>query len=137
MVEGGLVDQWLVRGLEVLVAPADASEVGRVGEDAVDGWVAPAGARRRCVLGAELLGDCDCAEPVLRVELVDALDGRRGDRVWCELAVVERVSEGWASAVPAAFLGAAFDTGGDAIDDGGVLELGEHAEHLQHHPACR
>ena len=46
---------------------------------------------------------------------------------------VEGVPDWWASAVPAAFLGAAFDAGGDSVDDGGVLELGEHAEHLQHH----
>ncbi|HWY18606.1 MAG TPA: hypothetical protein VNY27_07840 [Solirubrobacteraceae bacterium] len=52
LVEGGLVDQWFVLGGEVLVAPADAPEVGGVGEGAVDGWVSPAGAGRGCVLGA-------------------------------------------------------------------------------------
>jgi hypothetical protein len=30
-------------------------------------------------------------------------------------------------------LGATLDASGDAIDDRGVLELGEHREHLQHH----
>jgi hypothetical protein len=89
------------------------------------------------VLGAELVGDGDRVEPVLDVELVDPPDCWCGDRVWCELAVLEGVAEWWASAVPAAFAGAALDPGGDAVDDGGVLELGEHAEHLQHHPSCR
>jgi hypothetical protein len=135
VVEGVLVDQRLVCGFEVLIAPANASEVGRVGEDAMYGRVAPAGAQRQCVLGAELVGDCDCAEPVLCVEPVDTPDNGRGDRVGRELAIVEGVPERRSAAVPAAFLGAAFYPGGDPVNDGGVLELGEHAEHLQHHAA--
>jgi len=98
VVEGGLVDQRLVRGLEVLIAPADASEIGRVGEDAVHGRVAPTGGRCGRVLGAELVGDRDGAEPVLAVELVDAPDDGRGDRVGRELAIVEGVPAWWASA---------------------------------------
>src|SRR5581483_11353200 len=38
---------------------------------------------------------------------------------------------------PFAFADTAFESGGDTVDDGGVLELGEHAEHLQHHPPRR
>lgn len=59
------------------------------------------------MLGAELVGDGDRAETVCDVELVDAPDGWCGDGVWCELAAVEGVAEGWAPAVPAAFAGAA------------------------------
>ncbi|MGC2373779.1 MAG: hypothetical protein WA484_07890 [Solirubrobacteraceae bacterium] len=119
-----------------MVAPADAPEIGRVGQGAVDGWVSPACGGCGCLLGAELVGDGDCAETVLDVELVDAPHGWGGDRVWCELAVVEGVAEWWPSAVPAAFAGAALDPRGDAVNDGGVLELGKDAEHLQHHPPC-
>jgi hypothetical protein len=91
----------------------------------------PAGGGCWCALDAELVGDGDRAEPVLDVELIDAPDCWCGDRVWCELAVVEGVAEGRESAVLAAFAGAALYPGGDPVDDGGVLELGEHAEHLQ------
>jgi hypothetical protein len=35
------------------------------------------------------------------------------------------------------FADAAFESYGDAVDDGRVFELGEHAEHLQHHPPRR
>jgi hypothetical protein len=48
--EPALLEGLEVCGLEVLVAPADASELGGVGEDAVHGRVAPAGRGR--VLGA-------------------------------------------------------------------------------------
>jgi hypothetical protein len=44
---------------------------------------------------------------------------------------------GGAAAHPFAFADAAFEAGGDAVDDRGVFELGEHAEHLQHHPPRR
>ena len=45
-----------------------------------------------------------------------------------------RVAVGRAAAHPAAFADTPFEPGDDAVDDGGVLELGEDAEHLQHHP---
>ena len=70
LLKGALVDQWLVCGEEVLVAPADAPEIGRVGQDAVDGGVSPACGGCGCALGAELVGDGDRAEPVCDVELV-------------------------------------------------------------------
>jgi hypothetical protein len=53
------------------------------------------------------------------------------------LAFVARVAEWDTSVGPATFLGATLDPRGHAIDDRGVLELGEHTEHLQHHPTCR
>jgi hypothetical protein len=49
--------------------------------------------------------------------------------------LVAHVSIGETAAHPFAFADAAFEAGGDAVDDGGVFELGEDAEHLQHHPA--
>jgi hypothetical protein len=52
LVEGGLVDQRLVGGLEVLVGSADAPDIGRVGEDAVDGRVSPAGRGCGSMFGA-------------------------------------------------------------------------------------
>jgi hypothetical protein len=47
---------------------------------------------------------------------------------------VAAVAERKPSGCPPPFFRAAFDAGGDAVDDGGVFELCEHAEHLQHHP---
>ena len=38
------------------------------------------------------------------------------------------------AAEPAALLRPTLDPGTDAVDDGSVLELGEHGQHLQHHP---
>jgi hypothetical protein len=43
----------------------------------------------------------------------------------------------WDAAVPVPLLGAAFDPCCDPVDDRGVLELGEHRQHLQHHPSRR
>jgi hypothetical protein len=45
-------------------------------------------------------------------------------------AVAERQPPGR----PLTLLRAPLDPGADAIDDGRVLELGEDAEHLEHHP---
>lgn len=53
------------------------------------------------------------------------------------LVVVAAVAERDAPVGPVALLGAALDPGGDPVDDRGVLELGEHGEHLQHHPPRR
>jgi hypothetical protein len=49
------------------------------------------------------------------------------------LVVVAGVAEGDAPVGPASFPCAALDAAGHAVNDRGVLELGEHAEHLQHH----
>ncbi|HVC87819.1 MAG TPA: hypothetical protein VNC40_10390 [Gaiellaceae bacterium] len=131
-----LADEWFVDGVEELVAPADLAGVGRVVEDEVDGRVSPACGGCRCLFGAELFGDLDGAEPVMGVEIEDPPDDRRLDRVGDQAAflVGEGVAERRSAGVPAALLRAAFDAGADAVDDRGVLELGEHAEHLQHHP---
>jgi hypothetical protein len=52
---------------------------------------------------------------------------------WVVAAVAQRQPAGR----PLAFLRTPFDACADGVDDRGVLELGEHAEHLQHHPAGR
>jgi hypothetical protein len=84
----------------------------------------------------EAPGDRSSTETPGRIPGEDAPDdGRRaliGDEL---LLLVARVSEWDASVGSASFSGAALDAAGDAVDDGGVLELGEHAEHLQHHSA--
>ena len=46
-------------------------------------------------------------------------------------------SVGALTAAPAAASGLALQPGGDALHDQRALELGEHAEHLHHHPARR
>jgi hypothetical protein len=101
--------------------------------------VAPAGRRRGCVLVAQLAGDRDRAEAFAGVEVEDPPHDRRLDLVGDKRALLvgEEVAERRSAGVPAAFLGAALDPGGDAVDDRGVLELGEHGQHLQHHPAGR
>jgi hypothetical protein len=53
------------------------------------------------------------------------------------LLLVAAVAEGQPAGRPVTFAGAASDAGGDAVDDGGVLELGEYGQHLQHHPPGR
>ena len=50
---------------------------------------------------------------------------------------VEPVAEGHGAAVPFAAGGLAFHAGDHPLDDRRPLELGEHAEHLHHHPARR
>ncbi len=71
VLEGGVVDQWFVDGVEELVAPADLAGVGRVAENEVDRRVSPACSGCGCVFGAELFGDLDGAEPVTGVQLED------------------------------------------------------------------
>jgi hypothetical protein len=70
------------------------------------------------------------------VEVEDAAHDGRLDRVRNQyvLFVREEVAERGSAAEPAALLRPALDPRRDAIDDGGVLELGEHGQHLQHHP---
>ena len=53
------------------------------------------------------------------------------------LVVVATVAEREAPGRPLAFLGAAFEAGGDAVDDRRMLELGDYRQHLQHHPTRR
>jgi hypothetical protein len=94
----------------------------------------------RCAFVGKLLRDRSGAEPLARVQVEHALHDRCLHRIRDEQALLvrEQVAEGWPAAEPAAFFGAAFDAGAYAVDDRGVLELGEHRQHLQHHPAgCR
>ncbi|HZT90788.1 MAG TPA: hypothetical protein VFA05_02010 [Gaiellaceae bacterium] len=69
----------------------------------------------------------------------DAADDGCLDRVGDEQLrpTVTHVAVGGAAAHPFSFADAAFEAGGDAVDDGGMLELGEDTEHLQHHPTGR
>jgi hypothetical protein len=99
--------------------------------------MSPAGRRPRRLFGTELFGDCDRALPLVRVEVEDALHDRRLHRIGNEQAPLarERVAERWPAAEPASLFRASFDAPRDAVDDRGVLEFGEDAKHLQHHPA--
>jgi len=69
----------------------------------------------------------------------DLLHDRRFGRLGFEVAAVGvvAVAEGDGAAGPLAAGGLAFHAGDDALDDGRAFELGEHAEHLHHHPARR
>ncbi|HUZ15266.1 MAG TPA: hypothetical protein VMU72_03695 [Gaiellaceae bacterium] len=120
--------------------PADEAAVGGVGEDELQRVRRPAVlARRRCGFRVEGTGDGGGAEFPVRVELEDAAHDRCLHFVGHEqLGVfVAGVAVGGAAAHPFAFADAAFESCGDAVDDGGVFELGEHTQHLQHHPPGR
>lgn len=79
--------------------------------------------------GPELFGDRAGAEPLSGAEVEGAAHHGHFHRVGDEDSFLagEQVAEGRPAAEPSAFLGAPFDAGGNAVDDGGVLELGEHA----------
>ncbi|HET8606007.1 MAG TPA: hypothetical protein VFL66_03155 [Gaiellaceae bacterium] len=134
--EGELVHQRLVHTVEHTVAPANLPNVGRVVDDPVHRRMPPTSRRRGSTFVAQLLRDRRRAEPLARVQVEHAPHDRRFHRVRNEhaLLVRERVAERRATAEPASLLRAAFDSGADAVDDGGMLELGEHRQHLQHHP---
>ncbi|HEX5247792.1 MAG TPA: hypothetical protein VFW41_11755 [Gaiellaceae bacterium] len=96
-------------------------------------------ARRRRGFRVKGARDRGRAQLPFRVEVEDATDDRRLHFVRNKQLglFVAGVAVGSAAAHPFAFADAAFESGGDAVDDGGVFELGEHAEHLQHHPSRR
>jgi hypothetical protein len=125
--------------VEEPVAPADPARIRRVADDPVHGRMPPAGRGRGRVLVTQQAGDRDRPEPLARVEVEDPPHDRRFDRVGheCALLVGEEVAEWRSARVPAALLGATLDPSRDAVDDRRVFELGEHGEHLQHHPAGR
>jgi len=87
------------------------------------------------VFSVQAPGDGGAAEPPGRVPLEDGPDDRCGALVRDQLlALVAGIAEGEAAVRPAPFPRAALDAAGYAVNDNGVLELGEHAKHLQHHP---
>ncbi|HTC60046.1 MAG TPA: hypothetical protein VK691_08005 [Solirubrobacteraceae bacterium] len=135
VVESVLVDQRLMDAGECLLAPVNTSDIRLVAENPQhDGWL-PAARRRGRVFTVEASGDCGGAEPSRGVPLEDAPDDRRGALVGHKLlAIVAGIAERDATVGPAAFPGAALDATGYAVNDRGVLELGEHPEHLKHHP---
>jgi hypothetical protein len=76
------------------------------------------------------------AEALAGIEVEDDRDQRRFGLVDIESAFAHccPVAEGMASAAPATLRGFPFHAGDHPVDDGGPLELGEHPEHLDHHP---
>jgi hypothetical protein len=134
--EAELVDERVVQAWKAFAAPEHATEVGLVLQDELDDGGLPTRGWRRCLLVGELPRDRGRAEPAGRVQLEDALDGWRRALVrHYFVAFVAAVAERESPRRPSAFFRAALDAGGDAVDHSGVLELGEDAEHLQHHPA--
>jgi hypothetical protein len=137
--EGELVNERFVDAVEDAVAPADLADVGRVADDPVHAGMAPSGGGCWRSLVVQGLGDRAGAEPLACVQIEHTPHDGRLDWVGDKhaLLVREEVAEGWAAAEPAPLLGPSFDAGADAVDDGGVFELGEHGQHLQHHPTRR
>jgi hypothetical protein len=104
----------------------------------VHGRVRPAGSWGGSALAGELVRDCARAQALARVEAKDLAHDLRLERVGHDLALRrEGVAEGRPCPIPVALLRPPLDPGRDAVDDRGVLELGEDGEHLQHHPPRR
>jgi hypothetical protein len=138
--ESVVVDERVVQAGIRFAVPADEAAVRGVGEDQLQRVRRPALlARRRCGFRFERAGDGGRPELPVRVEVEDTPHYRRLHFIWHEQLglFVAGVAVGGAAAHPFAFADAAFEAGGDAVDDRGVFELGEHAEHLQHHPPRR
>ncbi|HET9116177.1 MAG TPA: hypothetical protein VJR24_00960 [Gemmatimonadaceae bacterium] len=85
--KGELVDERLVHAVEDLVAPADLPDIGRVVDDPVHRRMPPPCGRRGCAFVAQLLRDRPRPEPLARVQVEDALDDWRLDRVRDEHSV--------------------------------------------------
>ncbi|MGA9874326.1 MAG: hypothetical protein WBQ21_00775 [Solirubrobacteraceae bacterium] len=96
----------------------------------------PATRRRGRLFCDEAPGDGSGTEPPGGIPSEDSPDDRCGALIRDELLLLVACAAEWnASVGPAAFAGASLDAAGDMVDDGGVLKLGEHPEHLQHHAA--
>ena len=79
------------------------------------------------------------AEALVGVEVEDDRDQRGLSLVDFEatFSFDRPVAEGFVPATPATLGGLAFHAGDHhPVDDGRPLELGEHPEHLDHHPPC-
>ncbi|HET8895073.1 MAG TPA: hypothetical protein VFM96_13345 [Gaiellaceae bacterium] len=137
--ERELVNQRLMHAVEHFVAPADLPDIGRVVDDPVHRRMTPPRRGCGCAFVAQLLRDRSRAEPLARVQVEHTADDRCLHRVGDEHALLarERVPERWPPTEPAALLRAPLNACADAVDDSGVLELGEHGQHLQHHPPRR
>ncbi|HET8894648.1 MAG TPA: hypothetical protein VFM96_11185 [Gaiellaceae bacterium] len=140
LVEGVVVDERLVQAGMCFAVPANKPAVSGVGEDELQRVGRPTCfAGRGCGLGLERARDRGRAELPVGVQAEDATDDRRLHFVrHKQLGLfVAGIAVGSAAAHPFAFADAAFKSGSDAVDDRRVLELGKHAEHLQHHPPRR
>ena len=136
--ERGRVDQGGVGAGDVHVAADDRAGVGGVGQDVADLEAGPRlpGGGGDAAAG-EFVGDGAGAEPIAGVEpehlgdvgcfagVRDELGGGR----------VDGVAVGAPAAGPFAFGGFGVHAAADAVDDGLALELGEHAQELDEHPA--
>ncbi len=135
-VEGLRVDERRVRRGVVGVAKVDLAEVDPVAQHGEDGHVVP----RLAGLGAmatfvEPGGDGLGAVSLAAVAVEDDGHERRFVGVDGEVSGgrVDEVAVGARAAAPFAAGGFAFHAGDHPVDDGGPFELGEHAEHLDHH----
>jgi hypothetical protein len=131
------VNERLVRCRVEALAEEDLTDVGPVAEHSQDCGGIP---WTSCASAVTALGkpvtDGSRAQVLLGVKVED--DGDEWRFVGVDLQVagcgVDAVAEGSGAAAPFAAGGFSFHPGDDPIDDGGPFELGEHAEHLHHHP---
>jgi hypothetical protein len=131
-------NQRVVKSREALIAPVDTADIRLVGEYPQHDRRLPAARRRGRLFCVEATGYRRGSQPPGRVPLEDSPDDRRGALVGDQLLLlVACVSERNAPVRPPPFLGAPLDARGHAVDDRCMLELGEDAEHLKHHPAGR
>nr|WP_262324441.1 hypothetical protein [Acidiferrimicrobium sp. IK] len=137
-VEGLRIDERRVGGGMVGVAKEDLAEVDPVAQHGEHGHVVP----RLACLGAMAVfvepgGDGLGAVSLAAVAVEDDGHERRLVGVDDEVSGgrVDEVAVGARPAAPLAAGGFAFHAGDDPVDDGRPFELGEHAEHLDHHPS--
>ena len=135
---GRAVDQGLVGVLDIDVAVGDVPGVGGVGQDPGDGVPGPglAGAVADAP-AVQLGGDGPGAQALVGVEPEDLLQVRCFLGVRDELVrvAVNPVAVRAGAAGPFSLGGLCGHAPGDTVDDGLPLELGEHAEELDEHPA--
>jgi|GEM_PF-4354682 len=139
-VEGLRIDERRVRGGVVGVAKVDLAAVDPVAQHGADGHVVPwlpgLGAVAALV---EPGGDGLGAVSLAAVAVEDDGHERRFVGVHGEVPAVwvDEMAVGAGAAAPLTAGGFAFHAGNHPVDDGGPLELDEHAVHLDHHPPGR
>ncbi|HXW88602.1 MAG TPA: hypothetical protein VEJ42_10095 [Streptosporangiaceae bacterium] len=133
-------DQRLVGVLDVHLAVAEVACVGGVGDDPGDGVSGPGHAGPVGYSApVQHAGDRAGAEAFVGVEPEDLPQVRRfvGVRNQFLCLPVDVVPVGPVAAGPLALGGLGVHALGDAVDDGFPLELGEHPQQLDEHPADR
>ena len=136
--ERGVIDQRAVEALMLAPSEDDPPHVHRVAEQLQHGPGAPQSLSPRPVSASvQPVGQALRPQPRVPGLFEDRLNDGGLTRVRLQNAElgVHAVAERGRTPVPAAARGLALHACHDTVDEGGALELGENAEHLDHHPA--